>query len=153
MRALVRHPDFVEAVSEAVALAPGGEADVKVTLLRGGSLEGRLKDERDQPIAGAEIEVVAERGTFQRATITASDGSFAFSSLPREVTVNVRRADNPSRVAKRVPLTVEEGKKQTLEITLPALRQPITLSIVDDADDPVELAEINVLSLDPNEPL
>jgi Carboxypeptidase regulatory-like domain/PDZ domain len=153
VRALVRHPDFVEAVSEAVTLSPGGEATVKVTLLRGGSLEGRLEDERGQPIAGAEIEVLAERGTFQRVTATASDGSFAFTALPREVTLNVRRAENPSRVAKRIPLSVEEGKKETLKITLPALREPIQLSVVDDEDEPVELCEVNVLSLDPNEPL
>ncbi len=153
VRALVRHPDFVEAVSEGVALSPGGEASVKLTLLRGGSLEGRLRDERDQPIAGAEIEVVAERGTFQRSTITASDGSFAFSALPREVTVNVRRADSPSRVAKRIPLTVEEGKRETLEITLPAQRDPLTVEVVDEEGAAVELAEVNVLSLDPAEPL
>jgi hypothetical protein len=153
VRALVRHPDFVEAVSDAVTLTPGGEASVKVTLLRGGSLEGRLKDERDQPIEGAEIEVVAEHGTFQRATVTASDGSFAFSALPREVIVNVRRAENPTRVAKRIPLTVAEGQKETLELTLPALRDPIEVTVLDDEGNALELAEVNVLSLDPTAPL
>jgi hypothetical protein len=153
VRALVRHPDFVEGVSEAVTLTPGGEASVKVTLLRGGSLEGRLKDDRDQPVEGAEVEVLAEHGTFQRATVTASDGSFAFSALPREVIVNVRRAENPTRVAKRIPLTVEEGKKETLDITLPALRDPIEVTVLDDEGHPLELAEVNVLSLDPTSPL
>jgi hypothetical protein len=153
VRALIRHPDFVEAISEAVTLTPGGEASVKVTLLHGGSLEGRLKDERDNPVEGAEIEVVAEHGTFQRATVTASDGSFAFGSLPREVVVNVRRAENPSRIAKRIPLTVEEEKKETLEITLPALREPMQVTVLDDEGNPLELAEVNVLSLDPASPL
>jgi hypothetical protein len=69
------------------------------------------------------------------------------------VTVNVRRPDNPSRVAKRVPVRVEEGKKETLEITLPPLREAISITVVDEENDPVELAEINVLSLDPSEPL
>jgi hypothetical protein len=153
VRALVRHPDFVEGVSDAVALAPGAEAHVKVTLLRGGSLEGRLRDERDNPVEGAEIEIVAERGTFQRATVTASDGSFAFSALPREVIVNVRRAENPTRVAKRIPLSVDEGKKQTLDITLPALREPIVITVLDDEGQGLELAEVNVLSLEPASPL
>lgn len=153
VRALVRHPDFVEGVSDAVLLLPGGEANVKVTLLRGGSLEGRVKDDRDNPVAGAEVEVVAERGTFQRATLTASDGSFAFSALPREVTVNVRRAENPTRIAKRIPLEVEEGKKETLDITLPALREPVTVTVLDDEGRALELAEINVLSLVPDVPL
>jgi Carboxypeptidase regulatory-like domain/PDZ domain len=153
VRALVRHPDFVEGVSDEVSLRPGGEAHVKVTLLRGGSLEGRVRDEREQPVEGAEVEVVAEHGTFQRATITASDGSFAFSALPREVVVNVRRAENPSRVAKRVPVSVKEGERRALEITLPALRESIALTVLDDAGDPVELAEVSVLSLDPTSPL
>lgn len=153
VRALVRHPDFVEAVSDAVSLGPGGEARVKVTLLRGGSLEGRVRDERDQPVEGAEVEVVAERGTFQRGTVTASDGSFAFSALPREVVVNVRRADNPSRVAKRVPLTVKEGEKRSLDITLPAQRESLAITVSDDAGEPIELAEVSVLSLDPSSPL
>jgi hypothetical protein len=153
VRALVRHPDFVEGVSEAVTLTPGGEATVKVTLLHGGSLEGRVKDDREKPVEGAEVEVLAEHGTFQRATVTASDGSFAFSALPREVIVNVRRAENPTRVAKRVPLTVEEGKKQTLDITLPVLRDPLEVTVLDDEGQPLELAEVNVLSLDPTSPL
>jgi hypothetical protein len=153
VRALVRHPDFVEGVSEAVTLVPGGEAAVKITLLRGGSLEGRLRDDRDNPVEDAEIEIVAERGTFQRATVTASDGSFAFTALPREVVVNVRRAENPTRIAKRIPLSVEEGKKQTLEIRLPALREPIALTVLDDEGRGLELAEVNVLSLDPTSPL
>jgi hypothetical protein len=153
VRALVRHPDFVEGVSDAVSLAPGGQATVKVTLLRGGSLEGRLKDDRDNPIEGAEIEVVAERGTFQRSTITSSDGSFAFSALPREVTVNVRRAENPARIAKRIPIEVAEGEKETLEIVLPALRDPMSITVLDDEGRAVELAEVNVLSLVPMEPL
>ncbi|HKY34355.1 MAG TPA: carboxypeptidase regulatory-like domain-containing protein [Polyangiaceae bacterium] len=153
VRALVRHPDFVEGVSEAVLLAPGGEAHVEVVLLRGGSLEGRVKDERDQPIENAEVEVVAERGTFQRASVTASDGSFAFSALPREVTVNVRRAENPTRIAKRIPLEVEEGKREVLDIVLPALRDPITITVLDDEGRPLELAEVSALSLDPGSPL
>jgi protocatechuate 3,4-dioxygenase beta subunit len=153
VRALVRHPDFVEGVSDAVTLLPGGEASVKVTLLRGGSLEGRVRDDRDNPVENAEIEVVAERGTFQRATVTASDGSFAFTALPREVVINVRRAENPTRIAKRIPLGVEEGTKQTLDITLPALREPIAVTVLDDEGHGIELAEVNVLSLDPASPL
>jgi len=69
------------------------------------------------------------------------------------VTVNVRRAENPNRIAKRIPLTVEEEKKETLEITLPALREPILVTVLDDEGAPLELAEVNVLSLEPASPL
>lgn len=153
VRALVRHPDYVEAISDAVTLAPGGEAQVKLTLLHGGSLEGRLKDERDQPVEGAEIELVAEHGAFQRSTVTASDGSFTFSALPRDLVLNVRRSENPARIAKRVPLSVAEGERKTLELTLPALREPLAVTVTDESGAPLELAEVNLLSLDASAPL
>ncbi len=131
----------------------GRRSQRQVTLLHGGSLEGRLKDDRDQPVEDAEVEVLAEHGTFQRATVTASDGSFAFSALPREIIVNVRRSENPTRIAKRVTLSVEEGKREKLDITLPALREPLEVTVLDDEARALELAEVNVLSLDPTAPL
>lgn len=153
VRALVRHPDFVESISEPVSLEPGGAATVKVTLLRGGTLEGRVRDARDSPIENAEVEVVAERGSFQRATVTASDGSFAFSALPRDVIVNVRRAGSLTRVAKRISVRVEEGGRHQLDVTLPSPREAVTVTVLDDEGEPLELAEVNAVSLAPTEPL
>src|SRR5262249_22312793 len=42
VRAVVRHPDYVEGSSPTVLLAPGGEAHVKIVLLAGGTLAGRV---------------------------------------------------------------------------------------------------------------
>jgi hypothetical protein len=80
VRALVRHPAYVEGLSEAVTLAPGGEGHVQVTLYAGGSLEGRVVDENKRPVGGARIDLVALRGTLERSTVTADDGTFAFAA-------------------------------------------------------------------------
>ncbi len=47
IRAIVRHPQFVEAQSELVTLAPGDEANIEVVMHGGGSVQGRLLDARD----------------------------------------------------------------------------------------------------------
>jgi hypothetical protein len=67
--------------------------------------------------------------------------------------VSVRRTETPSRIAKRIPLAIEDGSRQTLDITLPAPREPLTVTVVDEDKRPIELAEVGALSLDPTSPL
>ncbi len=153
VRALVRHPEFVEGASELVTLAAGGEAEVRIVLLRGGSLEGRVVDERGFPVSGVEVEVVAERGTFERSTITASDGAFAFAAVPDKVLVSVARPLDRARIALRKRLDVEEGERKRVELVVPAPRDPVRIVVVDDRAVPVELAEVRATSLDPAVPL
>ncbi len=149
VRALVRHPEFVEGSSPLVSLSSGGEASVRVVLLRGGSLEGRVIDERGFPVASVEVEVVAERGTFERSTITASDGAFAFAAVPESVSISVARPEDRARIAVRKRLRVPEGGRERVELVIPPPREPVQLRIVDDHDAPVDLAEIHASSLDP----
>ena len=108
---MVRHPAYVEGLSEAVTLAPGGEAHVKVTLYAGGSLEGRVVDENKRPVGGARIDLVAIRGTLERSTVSADDGSFAFAAVPKEVALSVARPDDTLSVALREEVSVGEGEK------------------------------------------
>src|SRR5690606_2405108 len=62
VRALVRHPGYVEALSEVVELGPGGEHEITVTMLEGARLVGRVVDTRGFPVADARISVSALRG-------------------------------------------------------------------------------------------
>jgi protocatechuate 3,4-dioxygenase beta subunit len=149
VRALVRHPEFVEGSSALVTLSPGGEAHVRVVLLRGGSLEGRVVDERGFPVAGVEVEAVAERGTFERSTITASDGAFAFAAVPENVSVSVARPEDRARVAVRKRVHVAEGGRERIELVVPEPREPIQIRVLDDHETPIDLAEIHASSLDP----
>jgi hypothetical protein len=153
VRALVRHPDYVESVSAPVMLAPGGKAELQIVLLRGGALEGRVLDERQRPVEGAEVEAIAERGSFQRVAITESGGRFAFAALPAELTLNVRRPESPMRIARRLPVRITEGSTAQLDIELAAVRDSLRVIVSDQEGRPVELAEVSALSLDPVEPL
>jgi hypothetical protein len=152
LRALVRHPDYVEAVSEVVAMAPGGEAKVKVVMLAGGSIEGRVVDERGRPVAGARVDLTALRGTLERTTQSASDGSFAFAAVPADVLLALARPEEPGRIVLRKALSVKEGERARVELTLPPARESVRVVVTADRE-PVDAAQVTLLSLDPSAPL
>jgi hypothetical protein len=153
LRVIVRHPDYVEAESELVTLTSGGEATLKIVLLRGAVLEGRVLDERDQPAAGVELELSSPRaGPSQRAT-SASDGTFAFAAVPADVTLSLARPEDPARVVLRKSLHLADAARESLELKLPAVRQAVRVVVRDEADRPLELVEVLATSLEPTRPL
>ncbi|HEY3667775.1 MAG TPA: carboxypeptidase regulatory-like domain-containing protein [Polyangiaceae bacterium] len=153
VRVIVRHPDYVEGTSELVSVLPGGEAQVKLVLLKGGSLEGRVADERDQPVPGVEVELSSPNATRTELATTASDGTFAFAAVPSDVTLSLARPDDPSRVVLRKSLHVAEGAKLTVSLVLPATRDPVRVVVEDEDERPIELVEVAVTSLEPARPM
>jgi protocatechuate 3,4-dioxygenase beta subunit len=153
VRAVARHPDYVEGASELVTLGPGGEARVKIVMLGGGSLAGRVLDDRSMPVEGAEVEVASTNTSLVRTALTASDGSFEFSGIPSRVVISVRRNETETRVALRKSAEIVEGKRTELDLVLPPLRDPVQIVVTGESDAPIELAEVTVLSLDPDVPL
>ncbi len=153
VRVLVRHPDFVEGASELVTVAPGGEAMLRVVLAKGGSLEGRVADERDQSLAGVSIELSSPSATRTELSTSASDGSFAFAAVPSEVTLSLARPGDPSRVVLRKSLHVAEGEKVNLSLVLPAARDPLRIIVLDEDGRPIELVEVATTSLEPTRPM
>jgi hypothetical protein len=153
VRAVARHPDYVEGASELVTLAPGGEARVKIVLLGGGILAGRVLDDRSLPVEDADIEVASSRASLVRTVRTARDGSFELSGIPESAVVSVRRPGGDRRVALRKDVEVPEGKRTEIELVLPALREPVRIFVTDAEEEPLELAEVTALSLDPEVPL
>lgn len=153
VRVIVRHPDFVEGTSELLTVAPGAEARVKIVLLRGASLEGRVLDDRGQPLSGVEIELSSARASRPQSTTTASDGTFAFAAVPAELTLSLSRPEDPGRVVLRKSLRLAEGAHDKLELTLPALRDPVRVLALDEDARPIELCEITATSLEPTRPL
>lgn len=149
VRAVARHPDYVEGSSPSVTLGPGGEEHVKIVLHAGGTLTGRVLDDRSFPVEGASLEVASTRTSLTRTAQTAVDGTFEITGLPSEVTLFVRRPGGERRVALRRELTVPESQRTNLDLVLPAAREPVHFKIVGNGDDPVELASIGVLSVDP----
>jgi hypothetical protein len=154
IRALVRHPEFVEAMSDVVTLTSGGEARVEVVMHRGGSLEGRVLDGSRRAVSGARLTVSAMRGSLERTTRTGSDGTFAFASLPDAVTAVVTLDDDPpGTVRARLVITIPEGERRTIDITLPDARPPLPVRVNDDRGYPLAAVQLSASSLDPSAPL
>jgi protocatechuate 3,4-dioxygenase beta subunit len=153
VRALVRHPQYVEAMSDVVALYSEKDATVEVVLSRGGSLEGRVVDPRGRAVTGAHVTVLATRGSLERVTRTGSDGSFAFAALPDALTILVSRDDDVAQVAARVEVAIPEGGRKNIEVTLPESRPPLPVKVTGDRGAALDAAQISAVSLDPAEAL
>ncbi len=153
VRALVRHPAYVEGLSETVVLGPGGEQEVVVVLAEGGRLIGRVVDERGFPVANVRVVVAATSGSFERSLQSESDGMFRLSAVPRQISVSLARADAPTRFVWRETLVVTPGEEREREFVLPAQREDLDWKVVDEDDEPIDLAQVTVLSLQPEVPL
>jgi PDZ domain/Carboxypeptidase regulatory-like domain len=153
VRAIVRHPQFVEAQSDVVTLLPGGEASVDVVMHEGGTLEGRVVDAHDRPVEGARVLVAATRGSLERATRTASDGTFAFASLPSEITLTAGVDDDDNQPDVRMTASIPEGGKKEVTVRLPDARDPLVVTVVDEHDQPVDFAQVSASSLAADAPL
>jgi hypothetical protein len=153
VRALVRHPAYVEGISDFVQLAPAGEGHVRVVLRAGGSLEGRVLDDRREPLGGARIDVAATKGSLQRTTFSARDGSFAFAALPGDIVVTVGRPEAMDDIALRTQVAIKEGERKEIELVLPRARESVTVEVADDSGSAVDGAQVAMVSLAADTPL
>lgn len=153
LRAIVRHPGYVEGTSEPVDVAPGKESKVKVVLHTGATLSGRVLDEGGRPVAGARVEVAALHGSLVRATMSAEDGTFAFASVPSEISLSVARPEAIEAPVVKKQLTLGENEKRSIDVTIPSPRDPVSVRILDDRRYPLANVQISVVSLSPDVPL
>lgn len=153
LRAIVRHPAYVEGISAPVPVESGGEAKVTVVLLAGGRIVGRVRDEKGFAIAGAYIEIAARAGSVARGVRTATDGAFVLAAVPGEISLAVSPPDKPNEVALRIDVDVPEGGTKELELTLPSPRGPTKVRVLDDRRYPLKGARVTVASLDPKSPV
>jgi hypothetical protein len=153
LRAIARHPAYVEGVSEVVAVDAGGEGRVRIVLLAGGRLVGRVRDDKGFPVAGAWLEVAARAGSLIRGTRSASDGTYALAAVPGEVTLSLSSPDRPNEVALRVDVQIAEGATKELDLVLPSPRPPSRIRVLDDRRYPVRGAQVTISSLDPQSPV
>ncbi|MBX3228722.1 MAG: carboxypeptidase regulatory-like domain-containing protein [Labilithrix sp.] len=153
VRALVHHPQYVDAMSETVTLESNKEARVTVVLGRGGLLEGRVVDSRGRGIEGAHVTALATHGSLEHMSRTGSDGSFAFAALPDAIVLLVARDEDPTAIVARVEVTVPEGGKKRVDVTLPEPRPALVVKVTDTRGSAIEAAQVSAVSLDANEAL
>jgi hypothetical protein len=152
VRLLVRHESYVETVSDGISLEPGDEAKVKIVMLEGASLVGRVLDDRDFPVAGARIELSATRGVSHHSLFTRSDGTFEFKAVPTSVLLSLARPDNPVEFVLRKTLDLGNEQRREIELILPPERDAIDISISADRQA-IDLAQVVLVSLDAEVPL
>ncbi len=152
VQVLVRHPDFVESLSDSVTLEPGGEARLRVVLERGATLEGRLIDAAGRPVARARIDAVAPHATQQQTVLSAADGYFAFGGVSLEVDLFVARPQDRYRFVLRRALELEAGKTHQVELVLPVERPATSVVVTGPGGEPIAEAQVSLLSLDPDAP-
>jgi S1-C subfamily serine protease/protocatechuate 3,4-dioxygenase beta subunit len=153
VRALVRHPGYVEGLSETFELTPGQVESVTVILQDGGHLLGRVVDERGFPIAGARIQVTAPNASYERNLYTNDSGAFELTATPREINVALARPIDASRFVLQELVRVEAGADTEHEFVLVDPRGTLEWTIQNDAGEAVELAQVSLASLDPKVPL
>jgi len=153
VHAIVRHPDYVEAISEAVTVRSGAEATVHIVLRQGGWIEGRVLEDDRSPVPGARIELAATHGSLERVAYAADDGTFTFAAVPDEVLLSVSRPDAPADVVAQVVVKVPDRDRQEVEIVLPKAREHVAIHVTDDRGYALDRVEIHAVSLDVGEPL
>jgi protocatechuate 3,4-dioxygenase beta subunit len=133
----VEHPDFERGTMAGLVLAAGAtRAGLAVVLRRGLAIAGVVKDAKDQPLAGAEIEVLPSSGGFRggpggfgpnlaRLAGAASrprvksgaNGAFRTPSVgPGEYALIVRKSGYASERVE--PVKVEAGEPAPVSVTL-----------------------------------
>src|ERR1700722_19316481 len=70
------------AIGSSVAIADGGSA-IGSPQASSGAIIGIVTDANNRPVARATVKAVSADGAGFRATLTAVDGSYSFSDLPR----------------------------------------------------------------------
>jgi len=153
VRVIVRHPEFLEAMSEVVTLTPGGQTHVDVVLREGGALEGRVVDGAGRAVAGASVTLAALRGSIERRTRSASDGTFAFAAIPDGVVVTASLGEDTDARVARATVHVADAGRGSVSLTLPDARPAFDVHVRDDRGYPISAAQVSVGSVDPGVPL
>ncbi len=113
-------------------------------MLQGGTLIGRVLDDRGTLIADAEVEINGSRSGVARATLTASDGVLRIRcAVPAEVVISVTRREDIGRIALRKTVSVGEGERGSRSSSPCPRRRatPVQVVVTDEDGQPIELAK------------
>lgn len=146
---LARHPDHMDGKSDVLFLAPDARVKTTVVLGRGEPLRGRVLDHRGFPVSNARIQASAPG--FDRRVTAETDGTFSLAAAPQDVTLRISRIEQPLRVVFARDVEKKE-RPEEIQIKLPRPREEAVVSVIDGAKEPVELAQISLVSLDKQVP-
>ncbi len=143
--ATVTHPGFVRAVAAPVALVSGRAAEVAVVLHPGGSIDGRVLDDHQRPLAGVELELRGESDPLPQRAVSQRDGTFRFVGVWGSVSVGAWLAGRP---AARRDVRVDDGALVPVTLMLAGELRTVTGRVLDARGFPVPGAVVTVTTLD-----
>jgi hypothetical protein len=76
-----------------------------------------------------------------------SDGTFSLAAAPKDVTLRISRIEQPLRVVFAREVDKKE-RAEEIQIELPKPREEAVISVIDSDKEPIELAQVSVVSLD-----
>jgi protocatechuate 3,4-dioxygenase beta subunit len=123
-----------------VDVTTGDQAEVRITMKRGGSLEGAVVDEANQPIAGYEVRAdSAARG--RSLAVSRDDGTFAIKALPAaEYRLSVRMPTG--EVTSEQTAIVRDGEPQKVRLVSKRGDGEIAGTVTDSTGTPVPYAYV-----------
>ncbi|MEM8610000.1 MAG: carboxypeptidase-like regulatory domain-containing protein [Myxococcota bacterium] len=127
---------YAPAESEAVTLAPGETyRGLRVAMVRGFELRGRVLDVRGRGLEGIPIELQLPSERLPRMTVSTSDGTFAFRAVRGDVEVRALPYDLQPAVAS---VAMDDGDRRDVELVLTSELVTLRGRVVDELGDGVE---------------
>ncbi|HEX7478022.1 MAG TPA: carboxypeptidase-like regulatory domain-containing protein [Polyangiales bacterium] len=145
LRVSASHVGFAAGSEVPVALHSGEHpSEVVVRLSRGGSIDGRLLDPHEQPIARVRVELVSETGGGPRSVLSTRDGSFHFDAVVGSAHVTAYPYGLPPV---RGQVVARAHETSTLTLVLDSDTRTLRGRVVDERGRAVESATVNVHAL------
>lgn len=129
------HPAFVRGESAQRAARAGGSVELEIVMHQGGTIDGRLLDERGFPVAGQAVEVRIPGDPYPRRAFSQRDGTFLVPSVLGHVAVVAlvggrvgaqAEADVADDAIVPVTLTLDRGVRRVRGRVLDPRQYPVT---------------------------
>lgn len=145
VQVVARKAGYAPVISKLVTIRPGSVIeDLVLTLPRGGSVGGRVVDQRGYPVAEVRVELRAERENVGRFALSDADGSFEFAGVWGSVLVTAYPAGLSPTSSK---ILVSMRQHYQIELVLQNRVHSLEGRVTDERGFPVSGVAIKVQSL------
>lgn len=148
---IASHERYAPGASERIRLSAGGRlGDVRIALLEGAQIDGRVSDSRGAALSAIAVELRSTEEPFPRMTSTDAEGSFSFSGVRGRASITALPFKLPPS---RTTVDIEDLSTLSVELIIDAELRTLTGRVVDEAGVGIEGVELTVRSLNAQSPL
>ncbi|MBN1654127.1 MAG: carboxypeptidase regulatory-like domain-containing protein [Deltaproteobacteria bacterium] len=144
VQVIARHRDFAPATSKPLKVASGStRGDLTLVLSEGGSVEGKVVDDKGASVGLVRIELSAANEPFPRTALSSEDGSFRFNNVIGEVVITASPLGRP---AARADLRIEPKKLYQVQLKVSSGSATLEGRVLDQRGFPIEGSIVRVQS-------